>query len=141
MVDSLTEMLEDAQSTSAVPRCAGDHLQELGPPKMKGAGGGDQQPARRKQLHGPQVDLVIAAERLRHGTPRFGEGGRVHHDGIEAGLHPGQGAERFEGVGLLPAHIRDAVERGVPGAAPQRLGAAVEGGDHRSSRLVGADQL
>jgi len=52
---------------------------------------------------------------------RVGEGGRVHHDGIESGLRPDHRAERLEGVSLLPADVAEPIERCVPGASPQRL--------------------
>ena len=57
----------------------------------------------------PEVDLLVAAQRLGQGGPGLGESRRIEHDGVEPAAFALEAPEQIEGVGLDPLEIAESV--------------------------------
>ena len=66
-----------------------------------------------QQLQRPQVDLLVAGQRLRHRGLVLGERRRVEHDGVEALAAALELAQLVEHVHGARLDVGDAVARGV----------------------------
>jgi len=89
---------------------------------MIGAGGSHEDPAAGQEFHGPKIDLLVSAERSRHGLLGLGEGGGVEDDEIEVPPPLFEPPELVKGVSPpKAATIREVVQLGILRRTRDRL--------------------
>src|SRR5665647_1960903 len=104
---------------------------------MEAATRGEEHAAWGEELHRPQVDLLVAADRGVERVARLREGGRVEDDRVVVRTRVLLGAEKLERVGLHRLDVRESVSLGVRARARERGARGVERGDGiRVSREV-----
>ncbi len=102
--------LEELDAAAGVGGGGGDDLGEVLQGDVVGAGAGDEGAAGAEQLHGAEVELLVAAECAFGGALGLGEGGWVEDDGVELLACGLVVAEEFEGVGFDPVDLGCEVE-------------------------------
>src|SRR5208283_2938746 len=105
----LAALLEDAHLAACVGCSGAKHPLEFGFADVERAGAGDEDASGPQHLQGAEVELLVAAQRGRHGAFGFGEGGRVEDDGVVLASGGSVVLEQVEGVGLDPFDLAAAV--------------------------------
>src|SRR5215510_2545655 len=110
MVFARTEHRPKLEAPTAIGGSGSQRREELGSVDVEGAGGRHQVPAGREKPHGPQIDLMVAPQSLRHGRTGLGEGRWVQHYRIEPLAIPLEGAKRLKCICLPPDNVGEAIQ-------------------------------
>src|SRR5208337_5160857 len=98
MILSRSSVLYYAQRLVGVLGRVSYHFEEVGRADVEGAGTRDQNPSRPQHLHGPQVELFIAAQGFFEVALGLGKGRRIENDGVVASAGSGVFPQQVEGV-------------------------------------------
>src|SRR5664280_153029 len=149
VVERLAAFFQNSHSVARIDSSGAEHCEEFSLADVERTGAGDENAAWPKHLQGAEIQLLIAAQRGRHGALGLGERRWIENDGVV--LPPGGSVvlEQVEGVGLDPfdfaAAVSGAIELLVLLRHFQRRTRRVHGGDgcasprevQRKSSLIG----
>src|SRR5664280_3387831 len=149
VVERLAAFFQKSHSAARIDSGGTEHREEFAFADVERTGAGDENAAWPKHLQGAEIQLLIAAQRGRHGALGLGERRWIENDSVI--LPPGGSVvlEQIKGVGLDPfdlaATVSGPVELLVPFRHFQRRTRRVHGGDalasprdvQRKSSLIG----
>ena len=114
MISPLHALLDHAYINSRIERRIENDLRKGGFVDVIRAAARDEESARLEELQRPQVDFLVAGERLRNRAFALGKRRRIEHDGVEPFAHPFERTQLVEHIRRPHAHIRQAVTLCVP---------------------------
>ena len=134
MIARLRAALDHHRRTMRIERGFGDHAQQVGLAHVKRTRAGDQVPAGVQNLHGAQVQFLVAAQGGIEVAFLAGERGRVEHDEIKPLLFGVGRLQKIETVGFLPLDVFEFIERLAELPLAEGVGGGVEGEDRLAMR-------
>lgn len=91
-----------------------------------GARASDENPARRQELEGTEIDFFVATGGAIHGRARFSERGRIENNRLETATGDAMGGKQVEYVGLLETDVFHVVSQAVPLRGGEGVGAGID---------------
>src|ERR1017187_2306884 len=133
MVERLAALFQNSHSAARIGSGGAEHREEFRLADMERTGAGDENAAWPKHLQGAKIQLLIAAQRGRHGALGLSERRWIENDSV---ILPARGSvvlEQVESVGLDPLDLAAAV------SGPVELLVLLRHFQRRTRRVHGAD--
>src|ERR1035437_2593352 len=133
MVERLAALFQNSHSAARIGSGGAEHREEFRLADMERTGAGDENAAWPKHLQGAKIQLLIAAQRGRHGALGLGERRWIENDGVILPARDSVVLEQVEGVGFYPFDLAATV------SGPVELLVLLRHFQYRTRRVHGGD--